>query len=89
MSLSCVYMIQKQLKLSNHFEIENIHLHKRYDKSVNIQAFNIDSMRHIPNFEIVRTRGRSMNSENRIKKQKLSKIQHIKSLRNSNGLKAI
>ncbi len=89
--LSCAHIIQERLESIDCFLINDVHSHWRFE---NFSLFAvvaktaIDSLLHVQNSEIVRTRNRSMKAENRTRRKKafdnstLRVSSHIKHVKN-------
>ncbi len=68
--LSCVYVIQQRLfESSECFLLEDVHSHWTFEKRVH-ETINIDSLLHVQNSDVVRFKKRSIETKNRIKKEK-------------------
>ncbi len=84
--LSCAHIIQERLESSDCLLIDDVHSHWRFEKSDASTA--IDSLLHVQNSEVVRTRDRSIETENRTRRKKVfdnstlrvsSQFEHVKS----------
>lgn len=71
LGLPCAHVIQERLATTSCLLIADVHPHWRFDKSdvSTIIAATNDSLLHIYDSEVVRTRGRPMGSENRTRRE--------------------
>ncbi len=69
LKLSCAYIIQKRLELTDCLLIDDVHFYWRFEKSN--ASIIIDSLLHVQNSEIVRTRNRSIETENRTRRKEV------------------
>jgi uncharacterized membrane protein YgcG len=69
LGLSCAHIIQERLGSTGCLLIDDVHPHWRFEKSD--ASAVIDSLLHVQNPEVVRTRGRPIGAENRTRREEV------------------